>query len=509
MDENTSPLLPLHGRENSFQSNIFTLKNLFILLGPLLCGVICVFVKLDAANMLGVLAWVFLWWLTEAVPMPITSMSPLFLFPVFGIATADDVASSYMDDVISLVLGSFILALAVEHYNIHRRLALNITLLFCGDPMNPQLLLLGICATTAFVSMWMHNTATTVMMMPVATGILQRLPSESSKFCKAVVLGVIYSAAVGGMSTLTGTGVNLILVGMWKSYFPEADPLSFSTWFFFGFPIALLLFFALWAILCLVYCPRGCGETLSAYLDKAHIKRELDLLGPMAFAEKMVLGVFSTLVVLWMTRSITDDIPGWGALFNDRVGDGTVSVMMATLLFIIPNKKQQGEKLMDWNKCKKLPWNIVLLLGAGLAIAEGVRTSGVADVLSTTLDFLGQTPYWAVAPTICVISGIMTELITSNNATTTIIVPLLIEIAKNINVHPLLLMVPGAIGAQFAFLLPTATPSNVIGFTTGHIDIIDMLKTGLPLKLAGTLALSILMPTLGSLVFVNLKTGEN
>ncbi|XP_076898478.1 tonoplast dicarboxylate transporter-like [Bidens hawaiensis] len=512
----TTPLLPLHASETSIKS-IFTLKTLFVLLGPLLCTLICLFVKMDgpspttSRNMLGVLAWVFAWWLTEAVPMPITSMSPLFLFPLFGIAAADDVARAYMDDVISLVLGSFILALAVEHYNIHRRLALNITLVFCGDPLNPQLLLLGICATTAFVSMWMHNTPTTVMMMPVATGILQRLPSsgEASKFCKAVVLGVIYTSAIGGMSTLTGTGVNLILVGMWKSYFPEAQPLSFSTWFFFGFPMALLLFIALWLILCLVYCPKGSGHTLSAYLDKAHIRRELDVLGPMAFAEKMVLTVFSVLIVLWMTRSITDDIPGWGSLFNDRVGDGTVSVMMATLLFIIPNKKQQGEKLMDWNKCKKLPWNIVLLLGAGLAIAEGVRTSGVADVLSRSLDFLGKTPYLAVAPAVCVISGMLTELITSNNATTTIMVPLLIQIAKNINVHPLLLMVPGAIGAQFAFLLPTATPSNVIGFTTGHIDVVDMLKTGFPLKIAGTLVLSMLMPTLGALVFVSLETGQH
>lgn len=160
-----------------------------------------------------------------------------------------------------------------------------ITLLFCGDPLNPQLLLLGICATTAFVSMWLHNVAAAVMMMPVATGILQRLPSGSgestviTKFCKAVVLGVIYSAAIGGMSTLTGTGVNLILVGMWKSYFPEADPISFNTWFYFGFPMAVLLFFALWVILCVIYCPRGSGDVLSAYLDKAHLKRELDLLG--------------------------------------------------------------------------------------------------------------------------------------------------------------------------------------------------------------------------------------
>ncbi|KAG8385832.1 hypothetical protein BUALT_Bualt03G0086200 [Buddleja alternifolia] len=513
-----APLLPVQDpveRSQSFRSNIrsiFTLKNFFILLGPLLCGVVCLSVKLNGGggdtsrNMLAVLAWVFTWWVTEAVPMPITSMSPLFLFPLFGISSADDVAHSYMDDVIALVLGSFILALAVEHYNIHRRLALNITFLFCGDPLNPSLLLLGICATTAFVSMWMHNVAAAVMMMPVATGILQRLPSGPthsilvSKFCKAVVLGVIYSAAVGGMSTLTGTGVNLILVGMWKSYFPEARPISFSTWLFFGLPLALVLFVALWAILCLLYCRKGSSEALSAYLDKAHLKRELDLLGPMAFAEKMVLAVFSVLIVLWMTRNITDDMPGWGSFFKGRAGDGTVSVMMATLLFIIPNKKQPGEKLMDWNKCKKLPWNIILLLGAGFAIADGVRTSGLADVLSEMLDFLEEVPHWAIAPAVSIISGTITEF-TSNNATTTLLVPLLIQIAQTMHVHPLLLMIPGAIGSQFSFLLPTGTPSNIVGFTTGHIDINDMLVTGTPLKIAGILVLSILMPTLGAFVF--------
>ncbi|KAL6546824.1 hypothetical protein OROMI_022545 [Orobanche minor] len=519
-----APLLPVHDPIHSPDSSnysslksIFTLKHFFILLGPLLCGGVCLSVKLDngggggdttsSRNMLAVLAWVFTWWLTEAVPMPITSMAPLFLFPLFGISSADDVARSYMDDVITLVLGSFILALAVEHYNIHRRLALNITLLFCGDPLNPPLLLLGICGTTAFVSMWMHNVAATVMMMPVATGILQRLPTGStqsilvSKFCKAVVLGVVYSAAVGGMSTLTGTGVNLILVGMWKSYFPEARPISFNTWLFFGFPLALLIFVALWAILCLLYCRQGSSEALSAHLDKAHVRGELDLLGPMAFAEKMTLVIFSILIVLWMTRSITDDIPGWGSLFNGRAGDGTASVMMATLLFIIPSKKQPGEKLMDWNKCKKLPWNIILLLGAGLAIADGVRNSGLADILSEMLDFLKEAPYWAVAPAVGLISSTITELVTSNNATTTLLVPVLIQIARTMHLHPLLLVVPGAVGAQYAFLLPTGTPSNVVGFATGYIEISDMLATGIPLKIAAIVALSVLMPTLGAFVF--------
>lgn len=458
--------------------------------------------------MLAILTWIFTWWLSEAVPMPITSMSPLFLFPLFGIASADAVTKSYFNDVISLVLGSFILALAVEHYNIHKRLALNITLLFCGDPVNPPLLLLGICATTAFVSMWMHNVAATVMMMPVATGILQRFPTTTEagrndtvdKYCRAVVLGVIYSAAIGGMSTLTGTGVNLILVGMWKSYFPEEDPISFSTWLFFGLPLALLIFFPLWAILCCLYCERGSGRVLGNYLDKTHLKRELSLLGPMSFAEKMVLSVFSGLIVLWMTRNLTDDIPGWGALFKGRAGDGTASVLMATLLFIIPNKRRKGEKLMDWSKCKKLPWNVVLLLGAGFAIADGVRLSGLADVLSRGLNFLETAPFWAIAPMVCLVGGIITEF-ASNNATTTLLLPLLIQISQTMRVHPLLLMVPGAVGAQFAFLIPTGTPSNVVGFTTGHIEIKDMIKTGLPLKIAATTILSLLMPTLGRYVF--------
>lgn len=172
---------------------------------------------------------------------------------------------------------------------------------------------------------------------------------------------------------------------------------------------------------------------------------------------------------------------------------------MATLLFVFPSKKQKGEKLMDWNKCKQLPWNIILLLGAGLAIADGVRSSGLADILSKTLDFLEAVPYLAMAPAVCLISSTITELITSNNATTTLIVPLLIQMAKTMHVHPLLLMVPGGIGAQFAFLLPTSTPSNTVGFATGHVEIRDMIKVGLALKIAGIAVVSVLMPTLGNI----------
>ncbi|XP_066330827.1 tonoplast dicarboxylate transporter-like [Miscanthus floridulus] len=464
-----------------------------------------------ARNMLAVLAWVFLWWVTGAVPLSVASMAPLFLFPLFGVASADAVAKAYMDDVISLVLGSFILALAIEHYQIHRRLALNITSLFCGDPVRPPPPLLGITGTTTFVSMWIHNTACTVMMMPVATGILQRLPrgggggdagahEEVRRFSKAVVLGVVYASAIGGMATLAGTGVNIILVGMWSTYFPEQQPITFSSWMSFGLPMALILFLALWITLCHMYCSNNTGKALSAHLDRSHLRRELSLLGPMVSAEKMVLAVFGGLIVLWMTRNLTGDIPGWGALFHNNVGDGTVTIMMATLLFIIPSGKNEGEKLMDWNKCKKLQWDIILLLGAGFAIAEGFRSSGLTDILSDGLRFLKGAETAVIVPVACIVSGVITEF-TSDDATTTLVLPLFVELAKAINVHPALLMVSGAVGAQLSYLLPTGSPSNVIGFSTGHITIKDLVITGLPLKVVGIAALTILMPTLGSQVF--------
>ncbi|KAF7036283.1 hypothetical protein CFC21_046995 [Triticum aestivum] len=522
MEDVSTPLLPLRddgradGRSCSALSSLLANKYLAIAAGPLASALICAFVDFGhgrgaARNMLGALAWVFIWWLTDAVPLGVASMAPLFLFPAFGISSSDAVAKAYMDDVISLVLGSFILALAIEHYNIHRRLALNITSLFCGDPVRPPLLLLGICGTTMFISMWIHNTPCTVMMMPVATGILQRFPRgqaasssadahEVRRFSKAVVLGVMYASTIGGMSTLTGTGANIILVGMWSTYFPEQRPITFSSWMSFGFPVALVLFAALWVTLCLMYCSSNTGRALSAYLDRTHLRRELSLLGPMAFAEKMVLAIFGGLIVLWMTRSLTNDIPGWGVLFHGKVGDGTVTIMMTTLLFIIPNGKGGGEKLMDWGKCRKLQWNIILLLGAGFAIAEGFKASGLTDILSEGLGFLRGAPPLVIAPVACVFSAAITEF-TSDDAATTLVLPLLAELGKTIGVHPLLLMVPGTVGAQLSYLLPTASPPNVVGFGTGYITIKDMVLTGIPIKVVGVATLAVLLPTLGSVVF--------
>ncbi|PQM39779.1 malate transporter [Prunus yedoensis var. nudiflora] len=524
-----TPLLPLDDPNQRSQikfpsslKSILTSNNFNILLGPLLSTIMCLHVNLDGSlttsrNMLAVLAWIFAWWLTEAVPMPITSMSPLFLFPLFGIASADDVAHSYMNDVIALVLGSFILALAVEHYNIHKRLALNITLVFCGDPLNPPLLLRD---------MWDRSLREHVDAQRGDRGDddarRHRHPStlsdrpQSVRRCGQVLQscgswrvilhnhrrhehshGDRCQSHIGwDVAELFPRGSSSHLQHLVLVCFPfgSVDVLGFV-----GFIVLLVLLQEFRpGSLCLFRQSPFEGGARNVSVDAARA-------GPMAYAEKMVLALFSMLIVLWMTRSITEDIPGWGVLFKGLAGDGTVSVMIATLLFIVPSKKQKGEKLMDWDKCKKLPWNIILLLGAGLAIADGVRSSGLADILSESLDFLEAVPYLAMTPAVCLISSTITELITSNNATATLIVPLLIQIAKTTHVHPLLLMIPGGIGAQFAFLLPTATPSNTVGFATGHIEIQDMIKIGLPLKIAGIAVLSLLMPTLGVYVF---RTGE-
>lgn len=300
-----------------------TRRNVAILSGPVACVLVLRFVDIGdkSGAMLGALCWIFIWWMTEAVPMAITSLAPLYLFPLLGIQKADSVARSYMNDVIALVIGSFILAIAVEEYGIHKRLALHMVVAFSGKKVSPPLLLLGFCGATAFVSMWMHNVAAAVLMMPVATGVLTRLmgaqgsSSSSSSaipisvkdnkgceedglvqlqeeeivhrdlvmFCKAVVLGVTYAAAIGGMSTLTGTGVNLILVGMWQSYFPSAEPITFMDWFLFAFPMAFVLFLCLWGILCVLYCSKTSAKSLSGSLDKSHIKMELESLGKLNF----------------------------------------------------------------------------------------------------------------------------------------------------------------------------------------------------------------------------------
>eukprot|EP00249_Psilotum_nudum_P008955 c21614_g1_i1 orf=233-1966(+) len=527
---------------------LFHVNDLAIIVGPLAAFLPLMFLKLDENEdnkvlpMLAVMIWVVIWWITDAVPIAITSLVPLFLLPFLEIQTADEVSKSYMNDTIFLLIGSFILAIAVEHYNLHKRVALHILSLFGGEKMRPRLILLGFCLGSAFISMWINNTAAAVMMMPVGLGVLQKVqvgrPSDLSnsiiagqdkddveksekivfdnlkdedelanikqKFCRGVILAITFSVSIGGMATLTGTGVNMILAGMWESAFPNAPPVTYMRWMLFAFPLALALVLVLWVYLCVFFCPPSAVRPISESLHCVHIKEELIMLGPMPFADIAVVVIFSLLIILWMTRTIGNGIPGWSNLFHGYPGDGTVSVLMATLLFVIPNGKEPGKKIMDWQKCKSIRWSVVLLLGGGFALADGIRSSGLSSLISTYLDFLQSAPYLLIAPIIAVLTGIMTEF-TSNSATATIFIPLVQELAVSIDIHPLFLMVPATIGSQFSYMLPIATPPNAIGYSTGYLRMMDIAVSGFVLKLCGIVFLAVLMPTLGSAVF---RTGS-
>ncbi|KAH6558621.1 hypothetical protein KP509_1Z053900 [Ceratopteris richardii] len=326
-----------------------------------------------AAAMVAVISWVFIWWMTEAIPIAVTSLAPLFLLPVMQIQTASEVSKSYMNDTVFLLIGSFMLATAIEHYDLHRRMAMKLLTLLGGKLMDPWLLLLGFCVGPGFVSMWVHNTAAAVMMMPVGLGVLEKAMSTISqvtdeemevgekrqdegedfsaaflgtmeargkevekmhvtRFAKAVVLAIGYAATIGGMATLTGTGVNLILAGLYESYFPEAEQITYLQWMMFGLPMACLLLVFLWLLLCVWFCPRSSVPSIARSLQDSHVLHDIASMGPISFAEIAILGVFGILILLWLTRSM-GDFGGWSDLFNDYVGNGSVSVSFSSDCF--------------------------------------------------------------------------------------------------------------------------------------------------------------------------------
>lgn len=539
----TEGLLQREGdhEESSSRSSVGYYENFAIAAGPL-AGLLVYFISISdlhgahspkLAAMFGTLIWICVWWMTEAVPVAITALLPLFLFPLLQISTANDVAKAYMNDTISLFLGSFMLALAVQKFDCHKRLALKTLLVFGGEKMDPRFLLLGFCAGPAFVSMFMSNTAVAVMMIPMAVGVVHKVQNNESEernpkhekapellesggvlsecgessaskllaeYSKGVVLAVGYAVGVGGLTTLTGTGPNLVFSGIFRSLFPDVEPVTYTQWFMFGFPLGVFFLLCLWIMLCLMYCPSEAVPIVSASLSRDSIEKQYELLGKMNSAEKTVVSLFTVLAFMWMTRATNGNVPGWGSYFNDYADDGTVSILMAMFLFILPLRNRAGEKLMTWADCKKLPWDIVLVLGGGFALADGIRESGLSEWIASHLDFLDAIPYFLITPAVAIIVSIVTEF-TSNNATATIFLPLLAEVSLSIGLHPLFLMVTATIASSFSFMLPIATPPNAIAYTAGKLKMTDLVMPGFMLKCFGIFLLSVLMPTLGTVVF--------
>ncbi len=436
------------------------------------------------------------WWITEAVPIPVTALLPVALFPLLGILDGKVTASLYFNDTIFLFIGGFIFALAMQKWALHRRIALRIILTIGSSPMR---LLLGFMVSTWFLSMWISNTATTMMMVPMALAIIiqfkEQFGGEGVKnYAVGLLLGVAYSASIGGTATVIGTPPNLAFRRILTILFPAAPEITFADWFLFALPLSVVFLLLCWGLLCRMFARNTGMEGQESGL----FRREYDKLGKMGFEEKAVSVLFGLLVLAWMFRRDLFFIPGWSRLLPhpDLAYDGTVAIVIAILLFLVPARSRPGERLMDWETAVKLKWGIVLLFGGGFALAGGFAESGLSAWLGGQLSaFADFSPIVLVLVTSTAIT-FLTEL-TSNAATTEMALPVLGSLAVAIEVNPLLLMVPATLSASCAFMLPVATPPNAIAFGTGELPMKDMIRAGIILNLIGIVLITAAIYLLG------------
>ncbi len=454
---------------------------------------------------LGVAVWMALWWVSEVVPLAITSLLPVVLFPLLGIMNGKAVSSTYFNHVIFLFIGGFLVALAIQKWNLHKRIALRI-LLWTG--VHPGRILFGFMFSTAFLSMWISNTATTMMMVPILLSIIVKLEDLNGRekmahFAVGLLLATAYSASVGGIATLVGTPPNLAFSQIYVDTFPSAPEISFAQWFLFAFPISVVLFVILYVYLYVVFIRKSGGWK---QIDKVVLVEEHKDMGAVSYEEKVVGIVFVMLALLWFFRSdITIGaihMKGWAHLFSHPkyLNDGTVAVLMAIVLFVIPSKKNKGEYLMDWKAAEDIPWEIILLFGGGFALASGFKTSGLSNWFGEQLMWFKGVHPLLIIFIIAVLITFLTEL-TSNTATVQTFLPILAGLAVSVETHPLLFMLPATIAGSMAFMLPVATPPNAIVFGTRRLRITHMARTGFILNIVGAIVLSLFVYYYGMYIF--------
>jgi sodium-dependent dicarboxylate transporter 2/3/5 len=443
-----------------------TSQKIGMLLGPILFGTfnwLISFEGLSASGhaVLAVTLWVSTWWVTEVISLAATSILPIIVLPISGGLSMAETTKAYGHPLIFLFFGGFILAIAIEKWQLHKRLALNI-ILFSGVDVGKNLF--GFMAATAFLSMWISNTATTVMLLPIALAVIKwqgdQLPPD---FARALMLGIAYAASIGGMATLIGTPPNLVLAGIIRdSYQVE---LSFIQWSLFALPLCILLFFGAWW-----YLKRTIGrrETKTTF-DHQTIRQELVDLGPMSRQERAVALVFLGMIFLWTFRSVL--IVQWVPELNDT----GIALIGALVLFLLP--AGPSGKLVEWSDTRNLPWGILILFGGGMAIANGFESSGLAQWVGFKLVGAQSLPVWLLLLIIVAGVNFLTE-ITSNMATTAIMLPVLLSLTAMLGVHAYLLAVPATIAASCAFMLPVATAPNALVFSSGQVKIQEMVKYG-------------------------------
>lgn len=432
--------------------------------------------------------WIATWWMTEAIPIPVTSLLPIVLFPVTGGLNIGETTASYGDDTIFLFMGGFMIALAMEKWNLHKRIALTI---IQAIGTNTDRIILGFMVATGFLSMWISNTATAMMMVPIGLAIIYQVSEalkddssvdtskENFGFGKALMLGIAYSASLGGISTLIGTPPNTALAAAIDKFY--GVELSFAKWMLFGVPISWIFIMIAWVYLVKIAFPLKVKKLPGG---KQLIQAEKKKLGAASFEEKAVFVIFVLAALSWMTRSFVL------VHISENINDAVIAMTFAIILFIIPSINKKGDHLLDWDTAVKLPWGILLLFGGGLAIAAGFVSSGLSEWIGNQLSALQGVNIFLVMLVVATLVIFLTEL-TSNTATASMMYPIMASLALALNIHPYSVMIIAAVAASCAFMLPVATPPNAVVFGSGYLRIPDMAKAGLFLNIVGIILVTL------------------
>ncbi len=462
-------------------------KNIGLISGPLSFILILYFFNPEGLNpqanaILASTIWIAIWWITEAIPIAVTALLPIILFPLTGGLGLTETTASFGHKYIFLYIGGFIIAIAMEKWNLHRRIALNVINII---GVNVEKIILGFMIATAFLSMWISNTATSVMMMPIAIAIVTQLKDnpdtiedENLNFGKVLMLAIAYSASLGGVATLIGTPPNLILAGVVEETF--GYEITFAQWFQFGFPISTVLLFLCWKYLT-NFAFKFKQKTFPG--GRAEISRQLNALGKISYEEKLVAGVFTLTAFAWISRSflLQPVLP--------EIDDTIIAMIGAIIIFLLPAKNKK-RSLLKWDEAVKLPWGILLLFGGGMALAAGFKDSGLALWIGTQMTLLDGVSLFLLVFILIASVNFLTE-ITSNLATTAMLLPILYPMAMTIDVHPFILMVSATVAASCAFMLPVATPPNAVVFGSGYLRIPDMVRVGIWMNILSIILLTL------------------
>lgn len=432
-----------------------------------------------------------IWWITEALPIPVTALLPVVLLPVLDITSISAATTPFANPLIFLFLGGFVIAVAMERWNLHIRIALNIV---NKVGVKPSSIIMGFILASAFLSMWVSNTATALMMLPIALSVLklvedQKEDREKLNFEIVLVLCIAYGCNIGGMGTLIGTPPNALLAGfMSENYEYE---IGFAQWMTVGVPLMIIALPLLYYLLTKVIYPIKMKEIPGG---AKLIQNKLSGLGPISNAEKKVAAVFTLTALLWICRPLlTEYIPG--------LSDAGIAIGAAVLLFIIPVDFSEGTFILTWAEAEELPWGVLILFGGGLSLASAISSTGLAEWIGQGVGVLGSWPLFALVGLVVFLIIFLTEM-TSNTATTAAFLPILASVAIGLGENPLLLAIPAALGASCAFMLPVATPPNAIVYGSGKITIPEMSKAGLWLNMT-----FILLLTVGSFILINYVFG--